>query len=835
MPSQVPVSSAPPVIEPEKLRRDVDHAASIDDLRIALHQVKMARFSVDTSLQRYVSTTSLAHSNESRKLNKLKAQLGSALSTSHDLLSTLSSAAFVASSLAVKVRSLDLEQSRVKLSLQYVTDVIELKKAVQGVHAAMDVRDWERAAAFIHKTQQLPPALVKGDFARAMVPTADLPDFPEETLAEASTALGTIFLREFSKAAAEKNMETLTRYFKLLPLIGKEKEGLQVYAKFICGIITAQSRQRIQARSSADTPMFYAIAVTRLFENMATIVNQHAPIVERHYGKGRMAQVLEKTQDEADSQGGLIIDTLWDERNIPRTLADIQNYAFPYLVNSFLPGAPAGSSSASNRTHSPGFSPNRNSSDFNRATADSETVDLKHIGDLIRELSVILNRWSLYRKFLGFKWTEYSGQSNFSTSGEMLMPQMLVNCNFEKKVDSKIVPAFQSFSTFAFRRALEKALQLEEMPDVTSVYSPEAPLATSLVEDCMYMLKILLQQALDTGEVALTKSVIVAVRRILESDFIGAMQRKLRDEAPRAVSATATFNATSGVGSSAGTLVSRLSTPPPGSSGSGSGGGSGAGAAASGLGGAHGAAGSGISGLTGHEEVRLHNFLVYLNNLYVAAEYTARIVREAIYEDVLPFETDAADVHDQLQAFVQSFKHRCDELAEDGIQVAYSQVLSARIRHLANNLFKENDYMVSPNPRDSTTGVSSSPVTAIFNKEWGVIKSGFARVMAPPLYGKLLAHAAGLLSRTLEKRVWTLEGRVNELGAIQLDRDVSRIVATVSAGQYSLREKFVRVAQIVMIVGLDDVEEEEGVAWVLNDAERQRARLIRVERRELNF
>lgn len=829
-------------VDPEKLLKNTNHASSIDDLHAVLQQVKTFRASVDNNLQRFVSSASLSHSQEARKLALLKSQLGSALSSSHDLLSTLSSASFVASSLAVKVRRLDLEQARVKEALKYVKDVIELKRSIQGVHHAMDIRDWERAASYIDKARQLPPSLVSGDFAKAMVPTAEYPDFPAQTLDEASAALGTVFLREFEKAAAEKNMENLTRYFKLFPLIGRESEGLAVYANFICGIITAHSRQRIQAATSSnasDSPMFYALATTRLFENIATIVNQHAPIVERHYGKGRMASVLDKTQDKADSQGGLIIDTLWDERNIPRVISDIKSYSFPYLVNSF---SSANMSNSIKRANSPAAGA-RNSSEFGTSGYEPETVDLKSVGDYIRELSVILNRWSLYRKFLGFKWSEYSGEANITISSPesgsiqvMHMPEFLKVSNFEKKISSKVSPAFQTLAVFAFRRSLEKALQLEEFPDISLTYTPEMPLVTSLVEDSMYILKIILQQTLDSGEASIIQPVIASIRRILESDFVGAMQRKLRDEAPKAVSATATFNNANSSSTASG-FVSRLSTatPPPNSSSSISGSGSPrAGGASGGPQKVGGAGVIGLSGLHGNEELRLRSFLVHLNNLSVAGDYTARIVGECSVHESLPFEDDAKDTLEQLKTFVDSFKHRCNELIDDGVQLAYGQIMSARIRHLVNNLFKDNDYFSSPGGDDDFSSSSTSAVNALFTREWTVIKNGLDRVMAPALYQQMLGYAAGLLSKTLEKRIWSLEGKVNELGAIKLDRDVSKVIGTISAGHYSLRDKFVRVAQIVMIVGLDDIDEEEGVQWVLNDSDRQRARLIRVERRELN-
>ena len=61
---------------------------------------------------------------------------------------------------------------------------------------------------------------------------------------------------------------------------------------------------------------FYANALTKLFEYIAQIVDGHGNLVERHYGEGRMVKVIERLQVEADVQGGLIIETWSDERNV---------------------------------------------------------------------------------------------------------------------------------------------------------------------------------------------------------------------------------------------------------------------------------------------------------------------------------------------------------------------------------------------------------------------------------------------------------------------------------------------------------------------------------------
>jgi COG4 transport protein, middle alpha-helical bundle len=64
--------------------------------------------------------------------------------------------------------------------------------------------------------------------------------------------------------------------------------------------------------------MFFAGTVTGLFENIARIVETHTAIVDKFYGTGKMVRVIQRLQGECDRQGGIILDSLWDERNVQR-------------------------------------------------------------------------------------------------------------------------------------------------------------------------------------------------------------------------------------------------------------------------------------------------------------------------------------------------------------------------------------------------------------------------------------------------------------------------------------------------------------------------------------
>lgn len=69
-------------------------------------------------------------------------------------------------------------------------------------------------------------------------------------------------------------------------------------------------------RKSVTAPTYFADALTRLFENIAVIIDQHQPLVEMHYGKGKMLRVIQRLQEEGDKQGIAILDRFLQTRKL---------------------------------------------------------------------------------------------------------------------------------------------------------------------------------------------------------------------------------------------------------------------------------------------------------------------------------------------------------------------------------------------------------------------------------------------------------------------------------------------------------------------------------------
>ena len=380
---------------------EIDGAASVADIKGIMAKLSEEEGSVTTHLDTLIASQN-ALQHDLTRLDILRANLGShAVSTRAISKTMLSQAAATAQQLSAAVNQLDLEQARVRDTLDVVEQVAELKTCVLGVTGSMGAaQDWEAAASYLHRASQIPPQILNGSFAEEIVPTADVPDPPNVTLAQAAESLCDLFFREFEKAAEENNGSRVTRFFKLFPLIGKADVGLDVYGRYVCRGIAARARSSLNAGTGGSLStegFFYTNALTKLFEHIAQIMEHHGGLVTLHYGIGRMVRILERLQLEADVQGGIIIDAWSDERALDRKLTDIRSYAFTFLVQSFLPAQ-----SARSGTPRAG-SPMSRSNVGDTRVSNEEVIDTKAVDALLNEMTIMVARWSLYCRFVALK------------------------------------------------------------------------------------------------------------------------------------------------------------------------------------------------------------------------------------------------------------------------------------------------------------------------------------------------------------------------------------------------------------------------------------------------
>jgi hypothetical protein len=783
--------------------RDIYKASSVAEIRATLAELGQQEASVTARLDALLAS----QRDLSRQLTKLdlaRAHLGSQVVQTRNISNgMLSSAASTAARISGAVNQLDREQAAVKSTLNVVDQVAELKACVLGVNGSMGAaQDWETAAEYLHRASQIPDHVIDGAFAQEIVPTAEVPDAPRVTLTEASDSLCGLFIREFDKASAEGDGQRVTRFFKLFPLIGKSDQGLDAYGRYVCTGVAQRARSNLSATNQRSSGLFYASALTKLFEQIALIVEGHAPLVERHYGQGSMAKVIERLQAEADTQGGIVLDAWADERSLARKINDVKSYAFSFLVQSFLPAQ----KSSTARSSSPASS---------RASED-ESVNMKEIDALLSETAMMLSRWALYTRFVATKIhvsldsltvleVELLTSSKPGVEEHITMPDLLANSRLHKKIADALIEPFNTMSTFFFRRSVEKAFQMDESPfDLT--LNPNKPLGsnppfiTSAVDDVMYIVNQVIQRTLATSQRSVVASVMPSVSRVLTGDFFGMIQRKMRDESyPKAA----------------------------------------------------------IQGALPPESVII-SFLVLINNLDISTDYLRRIVntnlgkvdpnnqgqqQHAAIPDLFPFAHDAVFVETALSNILHTFESKTSDLITEAIEVLLKQVMRPRLRPVFVETFRDVEYILDDDSNAQTTELDTQVIQR-FERGWMQFTRPIKRILTERTYDLLITSTLSYLARALEKRIWSYYGRVNERGAAKLERDVSGIVnAAVKGGKYSLRDAFQRCTEMTLILNMEDdeweevraqsveVQREAGMEWHLDASERARTRSIITETR----
>lgn len=828
------------------------------------------------------------------RLDLLRAHLGTqvvaARSLSNEMLSPTSN---TASRVSSAVQALDIEQARVKVTLEVVEQVVELKACVLGVTGSMGApQDWETAAAYLHRASKVPKEILEGEFAEEMVPTTEVPDPPKVTLHNAAESLCGLFLREFEKAAGlnPPDGEKITRFFKLFPLIGRAETGLDVYGKYVCTGISSRARavlaNKPEGGAAGAGAFFYANAITRLFEHIAGIVELHSPLVERHYGKGKMGRVIARVQREADLQGGIILDAWGEERQVDRRLTETKSYAFTFLVQSFLPNAR--NTGVPGRTTSPAAG---SAGGGQMAQGESEGADVKEVDMILLEIGAMLSRWSLYCRFMARKFQESENPSAEPLG--LTLPSVISTSSLSTKISSRLLNPFLTLTTFFIRRTVETAFQLDEpppdllplplfhpAPHHTTYSPPPSPFITSAVDDVMFIVNKLLHRSLHTSQKQLVVGVLATVSRVLGSDFIGVIQRRMRDECyPRPTVQTTTII----VGNPAATLAQSMANV---------------------------------------VDDRSVTFMVLVNNLDIAAEYCKRIVnsfitaatpsssspeqasggvdphQQAAYGDdsapptplelLFPFPNENQEVIAALNTLESAFTQKASEVASDAVLILFNQLIKAKLRPLITEAFRDVDYSTTTTITTTATLLISANIlseslppqsnsSSSVDADDDLVKSrfelGFTSLIQPFKYiltdtpfTKLLTHTATYLSRLLEKKIIQLGGgisssnypsnaypsssesggQISELGAIRLDRDVSGIInVVVKAGRYGVREAFARCVQICLVLGVDEEEVGGlyddgdgdgrngggmGVEWKLSVDERRRVRGMVIRR-----
>ncbi|RCH95235.1 Golgi transport complex subunit 4 [Rhizopus stolonifer] len=488
------------------LSRKFESLTDIDEIRECLRLIDEEETQTDASLdtilaQEYQLDASL------EKFAVLREQLGQLKTNASHVVDTVNKTSRLAEVISDKVRQLDQEQSRARQAIQYVEDVQELKYYVANLQQAIQKREYDEAARLLQKAHQIDPAILNGSLAEFTVPTSEHPDHPAKTLADAKANLFDIFSTRFDDAVVQRNQADITRYFKLFPLIDCQTEGLDKYSRFVCNIIKARCAEELKS-GIISAPTYFADALTRLFENIAVIIDQHQPLVELHYGKGKMLRVIQRLQEENDTQSVAIIDRFLKARRIESKLVEIQCLLIAMMRTT-----------ASNQPSS---------------QLDTEStnplIEPRQLDANLYELSLLCQRSVLFNNFMNQRASEEMDVLESDENEKEVIMQgkdhrfygdngLLLSSGLTKRV-RELMNSYLVIDEYLLKKSVDKAMKLDE-------YDASASHTSTCVDDVFFILKTVVKRAISTYEPEVVASTARTVVKILEMSYLKPFQQKM--------------------------------------------------------------------------------------------------------------------------------------------------------------------------------------------------------------------------------------------------------------------------------------------------------------------
>lgn len=869
-----------------QLEQQIESASTQKQLIKLLATIEDYQADADEQLRTFCNKQATQHQSETRRLEMGRMGLSLALDKSRGLKSLIDDASGLSSKITEKVRVLDAEKSSIQKTRDYVDDVRTLKTEIEKADRFVRAELWKDAAESIGKIRNLPDGLVGDSFVESVVPSSSVPDMPEELLARWIRLLKGKLVEGFNEAASKRDVGQLTYFFQLFPLIGEEKTGMQCYSRFVCSIISEQSRAILRNADGKHEAKqdFFARVLFQLYQTVAAIVNQHSPIIRRYYGDSVMPQLLQEIQTECDLQSGLIFDTFWDSSDLDQIVESVKQYGYPILVDLIY-----GTETAADVSTTSILARSSLDSDRGNITVDDNVPSLAIIGGYTDELSAMMNHWAMYCKFFVVTWNE----SQSSSGAKVTYPGPLITSSFMDKITSGITGKFDMLSTFVVRRTIEKACQIEQTPSLipqltlcvkylsngqrnigdranhslTQLTSEDAPVS-SMIDDITMALNVILSEAISTGQLSTIKSMVSNVKRILENDLLNILSKRLQKNAPRSnatlltkpvlqkIQSSFSVNHSNRKASSTVTAdKQRGMTPDLTSTGS---------MLLKSI-------NTAISMASEEDPATpkaLPNFIIVLNsisefhtylkalashliehmsdeNLLILDDQEFQRERKKLMADQdaesslvvsLQKDTDKQSVQSRVETIVKSlssgFSEKSTDLLKSNIHLLFRQTVELPLTKLINDTFKDSSYLVSSEMLPAKMGDVSAPILT-FIEEWNRIMVPFLTTFTKENSSLLMKETVAFVAESLESKVWAMEHNCNELGAASLEKDMSVLISEVTKFDYSLRSNFVRVTQMIMLMGLDDDEDINDfteMEWALTPGERIRARNIRVDR-----
>lgn len=802
------------------------------------------------SLENFIQNSQAKHNSSIRRLELQRADLTSTLSHYHATLSTISDSNVIAKTINNDIMTIDREDKLINKTLQFVSQTKILKQNISIINSALESKNYMLAAKSIQEIRSLPREIIESEFAKKTVPSSEIPEEPSILLDNWCKQFTSLLRTNFLEAAKSQDVQQLTMMFKMFPMVGQKNLGLDVYSKYVCDIIAEESRKIMT--SEAKKNGVFGQALFHLFGIVSTIINDHSKVISSCYGTTYMIHVMEKVEKEADLQGGLVLDMFTESRKIERIVKEINEWfkTREYQYNNRT-NDDANNADDNDDEYDSGDSANENEKD-----GSISIIGSNDLSSLVNEFSEMLKTWSMYARFFSVRWYEFSDVNDMES---LVPPPPILESQFALKLQKEnILTNFETLLLYSLNKSFTKSLSLEELPSLNDLISLKPvkhndlssyPIS-SILEDFSLLIRENLILSVNTGQIQVFSHFLDQLAKFYQNEFlVRFMQSKFKFLQTKLTSSSSlkkyvpTVNGQSNPNSNvnsraisptvaesyASTKLSQLGF-------------NFRGAAANALTNIQ----TNLQSVVSDEEsvLSLHHFLIYANTLSLSTSFVHRLLTIEILEenpkllhDNFPFSDNALQLTSKVKACEELICKQTSRLQTWLVKFLFENNVMKKVRAMTTNILvngNENCYVSGADDFESLSSMNE------FVAKWKSMMIPFQNVLYEDVYTGLLTLVVDYIVKILEQRIWAL--KVNELGATKLDRELSLLIKTVCALNYTLREKFTKLTQIVLILGFDDdnfdvstadIKEEivSSMKWVLSPQERIAARALKVDKR----
>lgn len=406
--------------------------------------------------------------------------------------------AVLAETVSKKVREMDAAQSRVRAALGRIELILDKSHAVTGVKSAFDKGDLEAAVGCIARYFEITDE--DGPLSSPLGSTPHFDDAGVEqgpnqavVMDEWRVKVEAEVQSQTTEAVHARDHQSVARLCRLFGPLQKSEEGVKILTDFLRTLIAERAQQDYDslvdgATSISGNRVDYVEALTNLFRDVATAIDEHLDLLKDAFGPDMALLALDNLHSECDVRGCRLLHRFLDDRGLARVAGQIGM---------------------------------RRKDD---SSSGSAPVEPRLVEGYLSELLSLTSRGEEYLAYVMSCMAEAVAPSNLPPSKETSLRGGSLATMLRE-----LLSYYISLEEYYVEESVAKAVRIDQ--------GVAGSLTTSMVDDSFFILLSAGQRALTTGKAPSAVAVLNQLNTVLTTVYRTALSRKLQGAAGRLATA----------------------------------------------------------------------------------------------------------------------------------------------------------------------------------------------------------------------------------------------------------------------------------------------------------